>query len=546
MRESCQHLGGVKRLVEGLPVHRCRMFGECSADGRDSTAVCDENCEHDSRFERSSACRNRGEVIRRDASNLCGARGEQTDVFSCDIHGECAVRRYCQVQSVRICLHCTDFDEGPEPVPAKFECTPKRHLIYHIWPKKDNGVWQWNVSELLKRIDLFDGVRAIGVVTSDDADSVESVKAAFAGHRIDHWIVQENHPRAGEGMTFVKMLDCLPRESGVTFYGHAKGVKHGPHRQVRRWTSIMYRACLDGRGACLPWLERFPIVGSLRTYGWYAIPGGHGWHYAGTYFWFRNRDVFENPKCRSIDENLYGCVEVWPGNLFPARNAACIVGERPSGSPYEGDGFDEVEKFLDSQCTPISVIIPTLGRASILGVIKNLLKQLGADDEVLIVADGDQAKLKVESRLRSWLAGDPRLCLVEYHDAGSAVGNAQRTFGQGIAKGDWIWFVDDDDAPAADALEKIRNAVRRAARPTIFRIDYPGGPIWRLPELKVGNVSSQSLVVPNDPAIPRFPATDKYTADFDWIQSVSDSVGVHWCESVIYKLERHSRGATAG
>lgn len=545
MRSSCQHLGGVKRLFDGLPVYHCSAFGECSEDGIDETQACDKGCSDFGEFSQPAACRYRSDLVRLDMSNLCGARGSQVEVFGCDVHGECSARRYCRVQSVRICLHCSDFDDGPQPIPAKFVEAPQRHLIFHIWPKSGNGVWKWNVEQLLERIELFDGRRIIGIATSDDADSVEAVKDAFRGHRIDEWVIRPNDPVAGEGVTFIDMLELLPRDSGVTFYGHAKGVRHGEHRNVRRWTSIMFRACLDGRDACLDSLELFPIVGSLRTFGFYAVAKSYGWHYAGTFFWFRDKDVFEKPNWSRINKALYGCVEVWPGQLFESRNAACLIGDKSRASIYEGAGLDEAEEILDRSASPISIVIPTLGRPSLLPVVKLLHKQLGIDDEVLIIADGDEARAKTEKLLRSWLTGEPRLKLLKHRDPTSSVGNAQRNFGQSIAKRDWIWCVDDDDLPAADALAKIRKAIRASGRPTIFRIDYLGGAIWRSPELKLGNVSSQSLVIPNDPSVPRFPVTDKYTADFDWIKAVSEAVEVDWCESVIYSIERHSGGATA-
>lgn len=543
MRSVCQHLGGVTRLAEGLPIYHCSVFGDCSEAGTDSTAICDTDCSGFSQFDRSSTCRYRGEAIRQDTGNVCGARGDQIDVFGCDLYRECCVRRYCRSQSVRICLHCSDFDDGSNPITAKFKSTPNRHLIFHIWPKRGNGVWQWNVQELLKRIELFDGKRIIGIATSDDTDSVKSVQDAFLGHRIDDWVVRRNDPIAGEGVTFVDMLELLPKDSGVTFYGHAKGVKHGDHRNVRRWTSIMYRACLDGRDACLGWLERFPMVGSLRTCGFYAVPNCHDWHYAGTFFWFRNRDVFAKPNWPQINKTLYGCVEVWPGMLFESRNTACVVGDKSRGSLYEGAGLDACEKLLDRSRTSLSVVIPTLGRKSLLKVFKSLYGQLGVDDEILIIADGNEAGSRVESMLRSWLAEDPRIRLEIYHDERSAVGNAQRNYGQSIAKGDWVWFVDDDDRPAIEALETIISRVRTTNVPTIFRINHLGIPIWRMKEVALGNVSSQSLVVPNSPMIPRFPITDNYAADFDWIKSVSDAVEVDWCEDVVYSIERHAIGA---
>ena len=46
----------------------------------------------------------------------------------------------------------------------RFETEPQRNLIYHIWPTKQTDAWQWNVEQLKRRIQLFDGVRSIAVV----------------------------------------------------------------------------------------------------------------------------------------------------------------------------------------------------------------------------------------------------------------------------------------------------------------------------------------------------------------------------------------------
>jgi hypothetical protein len=51
-------------------------------------------------------CPHRGPVIRQQEADLCGLRGQQFDVFHCGLHGECALGRFCQRQTVRSCAAC--------------------------------------------------------------------------------------------------------------------------------------------------------------------------------------------------------------------------------------------------------------------------------------------------------------------------------------------------------------------------------------------------------------------------------------------------------
>ena len=44
------------------------------------------------------ACVHRGEKIREGKGNLCGHRGTPFEVFTCEIHGECVLRRLCRKQ----------------------------------------------------------------------------------------------------------------------------------------------------------------------------------------------------------------------------------------------------------------------------------------------------------------------------------------------------------------------------------------------------------------------------------------------------------------
>ena len=50
----------------------------------------------------------------------------------------------------------------------------RRNLIYHVWPKSGSN-WQWNVEQILARIDLFNGKRIIAIVEGEHSDPAAAV-----------------------------------------------------------------------------------------------------------------------------------------------------------------------------------------------------------------------------------------------------------------------------------------------------------------------------------------------------------------------------------
>jgi len=57
-------------------------------------------------------------------------KGKIIPIFSCDLHGECTHGRFCQKQSVRVCLHCSDFDDtGTYPTAAPKPFIPTNEQI---------------------------------------------------------------------------------------------------------------------------------------------------------------------------------------------------------------------------------------------------------------------------------------------------------------------------------------------------------------------------------------------------------------------------------
>ena len=212
-------------------------------------------------------------------------------------------------------------------VRRKPQAAPKRNLIYHIWPRRGTGVWQWNVAQLLRRIDQFDGVRAIGVATDGETDPLETVQAAFGETRIDRWVQVQNDPELGEAATFGDLLRTVPwYDDSITFYGHAKGGRHEANDQVMRaWSTLMYEACLDGSEKIHETLMDRPVAGAFKNVHLWTEKTRHGWHFSGTFFWFRNVALFTR-NWQSIPREYHG-VEKYLGNLFTAGEATCLFGE---------------------------------------------------------------------------------------------------------------------------------------------------------------------------------------------------------------------------
>jgi hypothetical protein len=67
-------------------------------------------------------------------------------------------------------------------------------------------------------------------------------------------------------------------------------------------------------------------LGAMKTIGKATVYPGD-WHYSGTAFFFRNRDVFSR-NWRAVPQ-IYGGVEAWPGVLFTREEAGCIYWEEP-------------------------------------------------------------------------------------------------------------------------------------------------------------------------------------------------------------------------
>jgi glycosyltransferase involved in cell wall biosynthesis len=119
-----------------------------------------------------------------------------------------------------------------------------------------------------------------------------------------------------------------------------------------------------------------------------------------------------------------------------------------------------------------SVIVPTVGRTTLMLALQSVAAQLEPGDELIVVAndDGDQ-------------------------------GDAARNGAMARALGSHLLFLDDDDAYVPGALATIRRfAAENPGRIGIFRMElWNGSLVWTEPVLRYGNVGGPMFVVPNVP-----------------------------------------------
>lgn len=192
------------------------------------------------------------------------------------------------------------------------------HLLYHIWPVASNDLWRWNVEQLLRRIDLFNGRRVVAIVTDEETVSAEEVKRAFGDHRVE-FLVMPNNVRLREAGTFLRLLQTVQTKdrSVATFYAHAKGVSRAPsvHAVEKAWAACLYHYCLDFPERVTEALTRKSMYGvsfKLET----------TWIYPGTFWWFHNASLFEQPDWNTLENPLTNegpgwSVEAFPNRFFP-------------------------------------------------------------------------------------------------------------------------------------------------------------------------------------------------------------------------------------
>lgn len=196
----------------------------------------------------------------------------------------------------------------------------KRNLYYFVCPLRD--AWRWNIDRLLSFWDIFSGKKLVSIVEGPGLEKPEKVMERF-GPDVE-FMVSENCPVLCETKTFIRGLERLqsqdPKE--ITFYAHAKGVRHEGEDlvKVKRWADSMYVLNLSSPELVDRLMLRYHALGCYRQDYPY---GGSQWHYSGTFYWLKHRELFSR-NWTDIEPLKFGS-EGYPGRHFKLEESFSLT-----------------------------------------------------------------------------------------------------------------------------------------------------------------------------------------------------------------------------
>lgn len=142
----------------------------------------------------------------------------------------------------------------------------------------------------------------------------------------------------------------------------------------------------------------------------------------------------------------------------------------------------------------LSFIVPTIGRPTLASVLADLKREMGPEDEALVVNEGsgtETARMVAE-------AYDPRIIYWSEKETERPKGNGIRDAIIRRARNDFLVFADDDDKIAEGAGAIIRKAVNEAPnRPHLFAMIDARGIVQRR-SVEMCNIGTPQFVPPND------------------------------------------------
>ena len=252
---------------------------------------------------------------------------------------------------VREALAVAESTRPPEEFVFARPTIRTRNLIYHVCPLMANDGWRQNVRQLVKRIDLFNGQRAIAIAQGEGLEPAAEVLRAFgkAASTLKTVMLLPNDPVLREVVTFLPLLLTVAVDDPeqATFYAHTKG--NSTSNSVLGsvlWRNAMYHQLLDKWERCMQALPIYAAVGCHKMI-WPPdrppYPTGlrfGNWMFAGTFFWFNNGRVFRDKdrNWRNVPMDRYGA-EAWLSGMFPPHACLSVYQKWPedmfpSPSPY--------------------------------------------------------------------------------------------------------------------------------------------------------------------------------------------------------------------
>lgn len=164
----------------------------------------------------------------------------------------------------------------------------------------------------------------------------------------------------------------------------------------------------------------------------------------------------------------------------------------------------------------LAVVIPTIGRRALVDALASVVPQLGAEDLVYVMYDGEEFRMRYDCGdvMREYNADWERVWFyaMPYGEGGlGGYGHPQRNRALELLPQDidWVWSFDDDDVAAPHALYRIRITIEtvlgqgsEVRRWYAFRMHFgpnshaAGHTCWREEKVALGNIGTPCIVMP--------------------------------------------------
>jgi len=133
----------------------------------------------------------------------------------------------------------------------------------------------------------------------------------------------------------------------------------------------------------------------------------------------------------------------------------------------------------------ISFLLPTVGRPSLEKTLASI--ECWPGDEILLISSSPRSD-------------DPRVRFIPCAP-GKNWGHAERNYATPFATGRYLAHIDDDDVYVPGHRALMDDAITQTPdRPVLFKMQYPkGSTLWSTPDLRMGNVGTPMMLIPNQP-----------------------------------------------
>lgn len=191
------------------------------------------------------------------------------------------------------------------------------------------------------------------------------------------------------------------------------------------------------------------------------------------------------------------------------------------------------EKFENNKSNnSFHILMATIGKESIFGMLECLNKQLNSNDYLTIVFDGPN--LPNVDKIKNFCNNFK--CKVNIIIEEKNLG----FWGHGIRNkhnnlpGDFVFHIDDDDLLYDNCMDILREKCIDKDTIYIFKINNGGSIIWNKPEIIEGQISTQNGIIPTKlNSTAEF--TYRYGGDFDFYKKLTTiNKNVKYMDDIIY------------